>query len=52
MELAGIASFHASPVWVLAALADVAGAGREMIGEMAEALQKEGLLTWPQISNG
>jgi hypothetical protein len=44
VELAGIASFHASPVWVLAALADVAGAGRELVGEVAEALQKEGLL--------
>ena len=44
VELAGIASFHASPVWVLAALADLAGAGRDLIGEMAEALQKEGLL--------
>jgi hypothetical protein len=44
VELAGIASFHASPVWVLAALADLAGAGRELIGEMAEALEKEGLL--------
>jgi hypothetical protein len=44
VELAGIASFHASPVWVLAALADVAGAGRELIGEIAEALQKEGLV--------
>lgn len=43
-ELAGIATFHASPVWVLAALSDVAGAGRELIGEIAEALQKEGLL--------
>ena len=44
MELAGIASFHASPVWVLAALADLAGAGRELIAEVAEALQEEGLL--------
>jgi hypothetical protein len=44
VELAGIATFSASPVWVLAALADLAGAGRELIGEMAEALQKEGLL--------
>src|SRR5688572_17112683 len=44
VELAGIASFRASPVWVLAALADLAGAGRELIGEMAEALQSEGLL--------
>jgi hypothetical protein len=44
VELAGIASFHASPVWVLAALADLAGVGRELIGEMAEALENEGLL--------
>ena len=44
VELAGIVSFHASPVWVLAALADVAGAGRELIEEVAEALQKERLL--------
>ncbi len=44
VELAGIASFRASPVWVLAALADLAGIGRELIGEMAEAMQKEGLL--------
>ncbi len=44
VELAGIASFHASPVWVLAALADLAGAGRELIAEVAEALQEEGLL--------
>jgi hypothetical protein len=42
--IAGIAAFHASPVWVLAALADLAGAGRELIGEISEALQKEGLL--------
>jgi hypothetical protein len=44
VELVGIASFHASPVWVLAALSDLAGAGRELIGEVTEALQKEGLL--------
>jgi hypothetical protein len=43
-EIAGIAAFHASPVWVLAALADLAGAGRELLGEIAEALQNEGLL--------
>ena len=44
VEIAGIAAFHASPVWVLAALSDLAGAGRELIGEIAEALQEEGLL--------
>jgi hypothetical protein len=44
VEIAGIAAFHASPVWVLAALSDLAGAGRELIGEIAAALQKDGLL--------
>ena len=44
VELAGIVCFRASPVWVLAALADLAGAGRDLISEIAEALQKEGLL--------
>jgi hypothetical protein len=42
--IAGLAAFHASPVWVLAALSDLAGAGRELIGEIAQALQQEGLL--------
>lgn len=44
VELAGLASFHASPVWVFAALADIAGAGREMLAEVSQALAKEGLL--------
>ena len=44
LEIAGLAAFHASPVWVLSALADLAGAGRDLIGEIAAALQKEGLL--------
>src|SRR2546425_598811 len=44
IEIAGIVAFRASPVWVLAALADVSGAGRELIPEIAEALKKEGLL--------
>lgn len=44
IELAGIAAFHSSPVWVLAALADVVGAGRGLIVEIAEALKQEGLL--------
>jgi hypothetical protein len=43
-EVAGLAAFHASPVWVLSALADLAGAGRELIGEIATAMQKDGLL--------
>jgi hypothetical protein len=44
LEIAGIAAFSASPVWVLAALADITGAGRELIGDIARALQDEGLL--------
>src|SRR5438067_1468184 len=44
VEIAGLAAFRASPVWVLAALADVAGVGRELISEIAEALRRDGLL--------
>ncbi|MEI4920658.1 hypothetical protein Q8G81_34430, partial [Klebsiella pneumoniae] len=40
----GILTFRASPVWVLAALADVSGAGRFLIREIATSLQEEGLL--------
>jgi hypothetical protein len=45
IELMGIVAFRASPVWVLAALADVAGLGRQLIPEIADALKKEGLLS-------
>ncbi len=44
IEAAGLVAFRASPVWVFAALADASGAGRELIAEIAEALQQEGLL--------
>jgi hypothetical protein len=44
IELMGVVAFRASPVWVLAALADVAGFGRQLIPEIAETLKKEGLL--------
>lgn len=44
IELLGILAFHASPVWVLAALADVAGGSRSLIHEIAQALKEEGLL--------
>ncbi len=44
LEIAGIATFSASPVWVLAALADITGAGRDLIADISTALQDEGLL--------
>src|SRR5262245_6608079 len=44
IEMLGILAFWASPVWVLAALADVCGLGRQMIPEIAESLKSEGLL--------
>ena len=44
IELVGILAFHASPVWVLAALADLTGSGKKLIQEIADELQKEGLL--------
>jgi len=44
IELLGILAFHASPIWILAALADAAGGGRKLIQELSQALQEEGLL--------
>jgi hypothetical protein len=44
VEVLGIVAFRASPVWVLAALADVCGAGRQLIPEIADSLKAEGLL--------
>ena len=44
VELLGIVAFRVSPVWVLAALADLSGLGRRLIPEIADALKAEGLL--------
>jgi hypothetical protein len=44
IELIGILTFRASPVWVLAALADVSGAGRFLIREITASLKADGLL--------
>ena len=44
IELAGLLAFRASPVWIMAALADISGAGRQVIQEIAEAMKQEGLL--------
>jgi len=44
VELISLAVFHASPVWVLAGLADVSGAGGKLLAEISETLEKEGWL--------
>src|SRR4029450_2793403 len=44
VEVLGIVAFRASPVWVLAALADICGMGRHLIPEMPAALTEQGLL--------
>src|SRR5882757_5740068 len=44
IELLGIVAFRVSPVWVLAAMADLSGLGRRLIPEIAEALKAQGLL--------
>jgi hypothetical protein len=44
LELAGLIAFRASPVWILAALADISGAGRQIVQEIADAMKEEGLL--------
>ena len=44
VEVLGIVAFRASPVWILAALADLCGMGRHVIPEIADALKAQGLL--------
>ena len=44
IELLGILAFRASPIWVLAALADLTGGGHRLLREIAETLEAEGLL--------
>jgi hypothetical protein len=44
VEALGIVAFRVSPVWVLAALADLCGMGRQLIPEIAEALKAKNLL--------
>jgi hypothetical protein len=44
IELLGIVAFRASPVWILAALADICGLGRYLIPDIAGALKAQGLL--------
>lgn len=45
VELLGILTFRASPVWVLAVLADLSGGGSRLIREISESLKKEGLIS-------
>jgi len=44
IEVLGIIAFRASPVWVLAALADLSGMGRHLIPEISTSLKQQGLL--------
>ena len=44
VEVLGIVAFRASPVWILAALADLCGMGRYLIPEIADALKAQRLL--------
>jgi hypothetical protein len=44
VEALGIVAFRASPVWVLAALADLCGLGRRLIPQIASTLKEQRLL--------
>ena len=44
LEVLGLVAFRASPVWILAALADLCGLGRHLIPQIAEALKAQQLL--------
>src|SRR6266851_861713 len=51
IEQVGILAFRASPVWIMAALADVSGGGRQIVQEIAEALKEERLLEGDKFEN-
>src|SRR5204863_6115697 len=44
VEALGVVAFRASPVWVLAATADLCGLGRHLIPQIADAMKQQGLL--------
>src|SRR6266478_3178700 len=44
IELVGILAFRASPVWIMAALADLSGTGRHLIQEISASLKEVGFL--------
>lgn len=44
MDVLGLIAFRASPVWILAALSDLSGLGRQLIPEITSALKQHGLL--------
>ncbi len=44
IDFIGLLTIHASPIWILAALADATGVGHRMILEISQALKDEGLL--------
>jgi hypothetical protein len=45
IDVLGFVAFHASPMWLLATLSDVCGAGRQLVPEIATALRAHGLLS-------
>ena len=45
IEWVSLAVFHASPVWILAGMADLSGAGGKLLGEIAATLEAEGWLS-------
>jgi hypothetical protein len=44
VEVLGMVAFRASPVWVLAGMADLCGFGRHLIPEIADELKRQNLL--------
>jgi hypothetical protein len=44
VEVLGVVAFRASPVWVLAGMADLCGLGRHLIPQLADELKKQGLI--------
>jgi hypothetical protein len=47
----GVVAFRASPVWVLAGMADLCGLGRHLIPQLADEMKQQGLLDATPRSN-
>jgi hypothetical protein len=45
IDVLGFVAFRASPMWMLAALSDLCGMGRQLVPEIAAALKAQGLLS-------
>lgn len=52
LDLAGLATFHVSPLWMLAIVSDVAHGTKTYVSELADELQSKGLIDDTSVVHG